>query len=99
MAFPLFLCCVFVCLFFFLAFLWGFSNNVADEDFTTVKLNLVDRPWYQIHKTWLSTNSHCQSYVSPDLFKDDFIKSSYSYFTSRNGLDILIPKLRTESTK
>ena len=40
---------LFVC--FFIAFLWGFSNNVADKDFTTVKLNLVDRPWYQIHKT------------------------------------------------
>ena len=51
MAFLVFSLLCFCLSVFFIAFLWGFSNNVADKDFTTVKLNLVDRPWNQIHKT------------------------------------------------
>ena len=38
-------------------------------------------------------------YIAPDLFKSYFIKSSDVYSTRRNGLDILIPKVRTESAK
>ena len=37
--------------------------------------------------------------IAPDLFKCYFIKSSHVYFTRRNGSDILIPKVCTESPK
>ena len=41
----------------------------------------------------------CLHNIAPDLFKCYFIKSSHVHSTRRNGLDILIPKVRTESTK
>ena len=41
----------------------------------------------------------CVHNNAPDLFRDNFIKSSHNHYTSRNGLDLLIPKLRTESVK
>ena len=41
----------------------------------------------------------CLHDIAPDLFKCYFIKSSLVYSTRCNGLDILIPKVRTESTK
>ena len=37
--------------------------------------------------------------ITPDLFKSYFIRSSHVYSTRRNDLDILIPKVRTESAK
>ena len=37
--------------------------------------------------------------IAPDLFKSYFIKFSHVYSTRRNGLDILIPKVRTKSAK
>ena len=37
--------------------------------------------------------------IAPDLFKCYFIKSSLVHSTRRNGLDILIPKVRTESAQ
>ena len=37
--------------------------------------------------------------IPPDLFKSYFIKSSHVYSTRRNGLDILIPIVRTKSAK
>ena len=40
----------------------------------------------------------CVHNNAPDLFRD-FIKSSHNYSTKRNGLDLLIPKVRTESAK
>ena len=41
----------------------------------------------------------CLYNIAPDLFKSYFIKSSHTYCTRRNGLDILIPKVHTESAK
>jgi len=41
----------------------------------------------------------CVHNNAPDLFRDYFIKSSHNYSTKRNGLDLLIPKVRTESAK
>ena len=41
----------------------------------------------------------CLHNFAPDLFKSYFIKSSYEYSTRLNGLDILIPKVCTESAK
>ena len=41
----------------------------------------------------------CLHNIAPDLFKSYFIYSSHVYSTRRNGLDILIPKVRTESAK
>ena len=41
----------------------------------------------------------CLHNIAPDLFKSYFIKSSHVYSTRRNGLDILIPKVRTKSAK
>ena len=41
----------------------------------------------------------CLHNIVPDLFKCYFIKYSHVYSTRSNGLDILIPKVRTESTK
>ena len=41
----------------------------------------------------------CLHDIAPDLYKCYFIKSSHVYSTRCNGLDILIPKVRTESTK
>ena len=41
----------------------------------------------------------CLHNIAPDLFKNYFIYSSHVYSTRRNGLDILIPKVRTESAK
>ena len=37
--------------------------------------------------------------IAPDLFKSYFIRSLHIYSTRWNGLDILIPKVRTESAK
>ena len=37
--------------------------------------------------------------IAPDLFKSYFIRSSRVYSTRCNGLDILIPQVRTESAK
>ena len=36
---------------------------------------------------------------APDMFREYFIKSSHSYSTRCNGLDLLIPKVCTESAK
>ena len=41
----------------------------------------------------------CLHNIAPDLFKNYFIRSSHVYSTRRNGLHILIPKVRTESAK
>ena len=41
----------------------------------------------------------CLHNIAPDLFKSYFIRSSHVYSTRRNGLVILIPKVRTESAK
>ena len=41
----------------------------------------------------------CLHNIAPDLFKNYFIRSSHVYSTRRNGLDILIPKVRTESAE
>jgi len=37
--------------------------------------------------------------VAPEPFKSYFIRSSHFYSTRCNGLDILIPKVRTQSAK
>ena len=37
--------------------------------------------------------------LSPDLFKSYFIRSLHIHSTRRNGLDILIPKVCTETAK
>ena len=39
----------------------------------------------------------CLQNIAPDLIKSYFIKSSDVYSIRGNGLDILIPKVRTES--
>ena len=39
----------------------------------------------------------CLHNIAPDLFKSYFIRSSHVYSTRRNGLDISIPKVYTES--
>ena len=36
---------------------------------------------------------------APDLLREYFIKFSHSFSTRRNDLDLLIPKVRTESAK
>ena len=41
----------------------------------------------------------CLHNIAPDLFNSYFIRSPYVYSTRRNGLDILIPKIRKESAK
>ena len=41
----------------------------------------------------------CLHNIAWDLFKSYFIYSSHVYSTRRNGLDIFIPKVRTESAK
>ena len=41
----------------------------------------------------------CLQNIAPDLIKSYFIKSSDVYYIRGNGLDILIPKVRTESAK
>ena len=41
----------------------------------------------------------CVHKNAPGLFRDYFIKSSHNHYTRRNGLDLLIPNLRTESAK
>ena len=41
----------------------------------------------------------CLHNIAPDLFKSYFIRSSHVYSTRLNGLDILIPKVLTESAK
>ena len=41
----------------------------------------------------------CLQNIAPDLIKSHFIKSSDVYSIRGNGLDILIPKVRTESAK
>ena len=41
----------------------------------------------------------CLHNIASDLFKSYFIYSSHVYSTRRNGLDIFIPKVRTESAK
>ena len=38
----------------------------------------------------------CLHNIASDLFKSYFIYSSHVYSTRRNGLDIFIPKVRTE---
>ena len=39
----------------------------------------------------------CLHNIAPDLFKSYFNRFSHVYSTRRNGLDTLIPKVRTES--
>ena len=35
----------------------------------------------------------------PDLFKEYFVKTWQNYTIRRNGLDIIVPKISTETTK
>ena len=41
----------------------------------------------------------CVHNNAPDVFKEYFVKPSHNYFTRRNGLDLLVPKVYTESAK
>ena len=41
----------------------------------------------------------CVHNNAPDVFKEYFVKSSHNYFTRGNGLDLLVPKVHTESAK
>ena len=41
----------------------------------------------------------CVQSNAPDVFKEYFVKSSHNYFTRRNGLDLLVPNVHTESAK
>ena len=41
----------------------------------------------------------CVHNNAPDLFKEYFVKTSHDHFTRRNGLDILVPKVSTETAK
>ena len=41
----------------------------------------------------------CVHNKAPDVFKEYFVKSSHNYFTRRNGLDLLVPTVHTESAK
>ena len=41
----------------------------------------------------------CLHNNAPDLFKEYFVKTSHNYSTRCNGLDILVPKVSTESAK
>ena len=43
--------------------------------------------------------SLCLHNNAPDLFKEYFVKTSHNYSTRRNGLDILVPNVSTESAK
>ena len=52
------------------------------------------------------SNMHIVTFVfkcihnnAPDLFKEYFVKTSHNYSTRRNGLDILVPKVSTETAK
>ena len=47
----------------------------------------------------LTFDFKCVYNITPDPFKSYFIKPSHVYSTRRNGLGILIPKVRTESAK
>ena len=60
--------------------------------------------------SWMSlkarSNMHIVTFVfkcvrnnAPDLFMDYFVKTSHNYSTRRNGLDILVPKVSTETAK
>ena len=60
--------------------------------------------------SWKSLNTHstihhltfvfkCLHNIAPDLVKSYVNRSSHVYSTRRNGLDILIPKVRTETAK
>ena len=41
----------------------------------------------------------CLPNNAPDLFKEYFVKTSHNYSTRHNGVDILVPKVSTESAK
>ena len=41
----------------------------------------------------------CVNNNAPDLFKEYFVKTSLSYYTGRNGLNIIVPKVSTETAK
>lgn len=41
----------------------------------------------------------CVNNIAPEMFKEYFVKLSHNYFTRRNGLDLLVPIVHTESAK
>ena len=41
----------------------------------------------------------CVHNNAPDLFKECFVKTSHNYSARHNGLDIVVPKVSTETTK
>ena len=41
----------------------------------------------------------CVHNIAPDLFKEYFVRTFHNYSTRRNGLDIFVPKVSTESAK
>ena len=41
----------------------------------------------------------CPQHYAPDLFKEYFVKTSHNYSTRCNGLDMLVPKVSTETAK
>ena len=58
------------------------------------------------NKARSTCNMHIVTFVlkcvhnnAPDLFKEYFVKSSHNYSTRRNGLDILVSKVSTETAK
>ena len=60
-----------------------------------------DQPLRQLGSTMHNVTFvfKCVHNNAPDLFRDYFIKSSHNHYTRRNGIDLLIPKLRTKSPK
>ena len=51
------------------------------------------------HGTWGTFVFKCVHNIAPDLFRDNFMKSSHNYSIRRNGLDLLLPKVHTETAK
>lgn len=41
----------------------------------------------------------CVNNIAPEMFKEYFVKLSHNYFTRRNGLDLLVPIVHTESAR
>ena len=60
--------------------------------------------------SWMSLKAHCNMHIvtfvfkcvhniALDLFKEYFVRTFHNYSTRRNGLDIFVPKVSTESAK
>ena len=60
--------------------------------------------------SWMSLKARCNMHIvtfvfkcvhniAPDLFKEYFVRTFHNYSTRRNGLDIFVPKVSTESAK